>query len=121
MSKVGEQDMAEHITIRKAPGTWVVRAGGAILGESDRALELTEASYPPVIYFPRDDIGMAFLEKSDSSTKCPFKGMASYFTVCVPAGDMPDAAWSYETPIASAAAIAGHIAFYTDRVTVERL
>ena len=113
--------MAEHITIRKAPGTWVVRAGGAILGESDRALELTEASYPPVIYFPRDDIGMAFLEKSDSSTKCPFKGAASYFTVCLPAGDMPDAAWSYETPIPAAAAIAGHIAFYTDRVTVERL
>ena len=53
--------MAENITIRNAPGKWVVRAGGAILGESDRALELTEGDYPPVIYFPRDDIGMAFL------------------------------------------------------------
>lgn len=113
--------MAENIKIRKAPGTWVVRAGGAILGESDRALELTEGAYPPVIYFPREDIGMAFLEKSDSSTKCPFKGVASYFSVCLPEGDMPDAAWSYETPTEGMAAIAGHIAFYTDRVTVERL
>lgn len=118
---MGGQNLAEHITIRKAPGTWVVRAGGAILGESERALELSEGDYPPVIYFPRDDIGMAFLEKSDSFTKCPHKGVASYFTVCLPAGDMPDAAWSYETPIPSAAAITGHIAFYTDRVTVERL
>ena len=113
--------MAEHITIRNEAGTWVVRAGGAILGESDRALELTEGSYPPVIYFPREDVGMAFLEKSDSSTSCPHKGVASYYTVCLPAGDMPDAAWSYEAPIASMAAIAGHIAFYTDRITVERL
>lgn len=113
--------MAEHITIRNAAGTWVVHAGGAILGESDRALELTEGSYPPVIYFPREDVGMAFLEKSDSSTRCPHKGVASYYTVCLPAGDMPDAAWSYEAPIASMAAIAGHIAFYTDRITVERL
>ena len=113
--------MAEHITIRKAPGTWVVRAGGAILGESNRALEMTEGAYPPVIYFPREDVGMAFLEKSESSTKCPHKGVASYFSVCLPEGDMPDAAWSYESPLAPMAAIAGHIAFYTDRVTVERL
>ena len=113
--------MAENITIRNAPGKWVVRAGGAILGESDRALELTEGDYPPVIYFPRDDISMAFLEKTASATTCPRKGVASYFTVYVPSGDMPDAAWSYETPIGAAAAIAGHIAFYTDRVTVERL
>jgi uncharacterized protein (DUF427 family) len=113
--------MSEHITLRKAPGTWVVRAGGAILGESSRALELSEGDYPPVIYIPREDIGMAFLEKTDSSTQCPHKGVASYYTVCVPAGDMPDAAWSYESPVADMAAIAGHIAFYTDRVTVERL
>ena len=113
--------MAENITIRNAPGRWVVRAAGAILGESDRALELSEGDYPPVIYFPRDDIGMAFLERSPSSTTCPRKGVASYFTVCLPSGEMPDAAWSYETPIQDMAAIAGHIAFYTDRVTVERI
>ncbi|MEY3004406.1 MAG: hypothetical protein RLZZ491_1582 [Pseudomonadota bacterium] len=113
--------MAEHIKIRKAPGTWVVRAGGAVLGESNRALELTEGSYPPVIYFPRDDIGMAFLESTDSSTRCPHKGVARYFTLCLPTGDMPDSAWSYEAPLAPMAAIAGHIAFYTDRVTVERV
>lgn len=113
--------MADRLVIRKAQGKWVVRAGGAIIGESDRALELTEGDYPPVIYFPRDDLGMAFLEKSASTTTCPRKGAASYFNICVPGGDMPDAAWSYEDPIAGAREIAGHIAFYTDRVTVERL
>jgi uncharacterized protein (DUF427 family) len=113
--------MADHIRIRKAPGKWVVRAGGAVLGESDRALELTEGDYPPVIYFPREDIGMAFLERTQSSTTCPWKGAASYFTVSTAAGDIPDAAWSYETPTEGVAAIKDHIAFYTDRVTVEQL
>ena len=113
--------MADHIRIRKAPGTWVVRAGGAVLAESAQALELTEGDYPPVIYFPRADIGMAFLEKTASSTKCPWKGTASYYTVSTAAGDLPDAAWSYEDPKEAVAAIRGHIAFYTNRVTVEQL
>ena len=113
--------MADHIKIRKAPGKWVVRAGGAVLGESDRALELTEGDYPPVIYFPREDIGMAFLERTASSTTCPWKGAASYYTVSTAAGDIPDAAWSYADPTAGVAAIKGHIAFYTNRVTVEQL
>jgi uncharacterized protein (DUF427 family) len=113
--------MADHIKIRKAPGTWVVRAGGAVLGESANALEVSEGDYPAVVYFPRADLGMAFLEKTDSSTKCPYKGVATYYTVSSAAGDIPDAAWSYETPLEGVAEIKDHIAFYPDRVTVEQL
>ena len=50
--------MADHITIRKAEGTWTVRAGGAVLGESQNALELIEDGYPEVIYFPREDLSL---------------------------------------------------------------
>ena len=45
--------MAPKITITGAPGTWVVRAGGAVLGETKAALELVEGDYPAVMYFPR--------------------------------------------------------------------
>ncbi|MEM9551883.1 MAG: DUF427 domain-containing protein, partial [Pseudomonadota bacterium] len=45
--------MTDRIKIRKAPGTWSVRSGGAVLGESQNALELSEEGYNPVIYFPR--------------------------------------------------------------------
>ena len=72
--------MAGNIKVRQAAGTWVVRAGGAVLGESSRTLELSENGYPARIYFPRDDIAMAFLDSSDKSTVCPFKGEASYFS-----------------------------------------
>ena len=65
--------MADHIHIRPAEGTWTVRADGAILAETTRALELTEGSYPPVIYFPRDDIAMALLDKGAGTSTCPWK------------------------------------------------
>lgn len=113
--------MADHIKIRPAKGTWVVRASGAVLGESANALELTEGSYPPVIYFPREDIGMSFLEVTDSTTRCPHKGTATYFTVSGPDGDIVDAAWSYEAPLDQVAEISGYVAFYSDRVAVEKL
>ena len=113
--------MADHIKIRPASGTWVVRAGGAVVGESAAALELSEGSMPPVIYFPRGDIAMAFLEKTDSTTRCPHKGTATYYTVSSPDGDVVDAAWSYEDPLADMAEIKGHLAFYPDRVAVEKL
>lgn len=113
--------MADHITIRRATGKWVVRAGGAIIGESTDALELLEGSATPVIYFPREDIGMALLEKTDSVTRCPYKGSATYYSVSTSAGDIPDAAWSYEDPLEGVAQIKDHLAFYTDKVTVEQL
>lgn len=114
--------MSDYIKIREVPGTWVVRAGGAVLGESDRALELAEGTYPPVIYFPRDDIAMEFLDASDKKTTCPHKGEASYFSIVTKSTTLTDAVWSYETPKDAVSKIAGHLAFYTgDLVTVEEV
>ena len=113
--------MAEHIKIRPAKGTWVVRAKGAVLAESVDALELSEGEYAPVIYFPRDDVAMAFLEKTASSTTCPHKGAATYYAIHSKSGVMPDAAWSYETPVKAVDAISGYLAFFGDKVTVEQL
>ncbi len=113
--------MADHIKIRTAPGTWVVRAHGAVLGESMQVQELTEGGGRPVHYFPRADIAMAMLDATDRTSSCPWKGQASYFSIVTPDGRMDNAVWSYETPIAACQAIAGHLAFYPDRVTIERV
>ncbi len=114
--------MTDHIRIRDADGTWVIRAGGAVLGESDRALELTEGDYAPVIYFPREDIAMAFLEPTDHSSTCPHKGAASYFSIVTKSTVLENAAWSYENPKDGVATIKGYVAFYaTPQVAVEAL
>lgn len=114
--------MADHITVRKADGTWSVRAGGAVLGESQNALELTEGSYPSVIYFPREDIAMAFLDKTDKVTHCPHKGDASYFSVVTKSQTLENMVWSYESPKDSVARIKDHLAFYAgDAIAVEKM
>lgn len=114
--------MADHITIRKATGTWSVRAGGAVLGESANALELIEGDYPAVIYFPREDIAMAFLDTTDKTTHCPHKGDASYFSVVTKSTTLANVAWSYEAPKDGVAQIKDHLAFYSDGdVTVEEI
>jgi len=113
--------MDDGIRILPADGLWVVRAGGAVIGESEAALELLEGGLPPVIYFPRADVGMAFLDASDTRTHCPTKGDASYYSIQTKSTLIRDAAWSYEDPIPSAGAIRGYLAFYPDKVTLERL
>ena len=114
--------MADHIRIRRAEGTWTVRSGGAVLGESARALELTEGDYPFVIYFPREDVAMAFLDRSDKTTHCPHKGDASYFSIVTKSDTIRDAVWSYENPKEGVAQIKDHLAFFVgDQVTVERV
>lgn len=113
--------MPDDIRIRKAEGTWVVRAGGAVLGETEAALELTDGDRPPVIYFPREDVAMAFIERSATRKTCARKGEASFFTIVTKSGEITDAAWSYETPKPGLEAIAGHLAFSVEKVAVERV
>jgi uncharacterized protein (DUF427 family) len=113
--------MLKEISVHKATGTWVVRTDNSVLGESRKALELIEGALPPVIYFPREDIGMAFLEPSDKTTTCPKKGVASYFHLVGRSGQVDNVAWTYETPNADAASIAGYLAFTPGTVHVEKL
>jgi len=114
--------MEDIVKIRKANGKWVVRAGGAVIGESKNAIELTEGDRAPVIYFPRADIAMAFLDPSDTTTSCPHKGDATYFSIQTKSALLEDAAWSYEDPKPEVAEIKGHLAFYkTGKVAVEQL
>jgi len=111
--------MTDRITIKPAVGTWVVRAGGAVIAETSNALELQEGDYPSVIYFPRKDVAMAFLDASDQKSTCPHKGEAGYFGIAAKSGLIENAVWTYETPLGAVSEIAGYLAFYTDKTTVE--
>lgn len=114
--------MTTLITIRKAAGKWSVRSGGAILGETNNALELLEGDKDPVIYFPRADIAMAFLDQTDKVTHCPHKGDATHFSIVNKSSVTENAAWSYEAPIDAVAEIKDHLAFYPeDSIKVEQL
>ncbi|MDX2485747.1 DUF427 domain-containing protein [Antarcticimicrobium sediminis] len=114
--------MAKHIKIRKVPGLWTVRSGGAVLGETTNALELSEGDLPPVIYFPRGDVAMAFLDRTDKVTHCPHKGDANYYSIVNKSSVAENAVWTYETPLDAVAEIKDYLAFYTsESVKVEQI
>lgn len=108
-----------HITIAPITAPVTVKLGDLALGESHKALELKEGSYPAVIYVPRADIDMSRLVRTEKSTTCPWKGRANYYSIRGEDGVLANAVWTYEDPKADVAAIAGHLAFYPS-VTVTR-
>ena len=96
-----------------------VRVAGEIVADTAHALLLEEGSLPPVFYIPRGDVRMEHFTPSATASHCPFKGDAAYFDVAAGGQRVNDAAWSYESPLAEVAAIAGHLAFYPDKAEVE--
>lgn len=106
------------ITVEPAPGPATATVGGRKIADSTNVLVLREASYPPVLYFPRADVEMSLLEPTDHATYCPFKGDASYFSIRLEDQVLENAVWTYERPYAPVAEIEDHVAFYPDRVTV---
>ena len=92
-----------------------VESNGHVLAESDRAVELHETGLPTRYYLPREDVRMELLTATDTSSHCPFKGDATYFS----APGAPDAFWVYESPSErDALPIAGLLAPWPGRVEV---
>jgi uncharacterized protein (DUF427 family) len=110
---------AEHpITINPTGKRVVVRVNGEIVADTNDALQLQESTYPAVQYIPFKDVVQDVLIRTDTSTYCPFKGDASYYSVTTGDGTVDDAIWFYEQPYPAVAAIAGHAAFYPDKAEI---
>lgn len=89
-----------------------------VIADTDDALILREADYPPVVYFPMDDVEMAFLAKTGHSTTCPYKGHASYWSIYMDGQLAENAVWGYEDPYPAMSALRGRVAFYPNVVEV---
>ena len=108
--------MTDNFRIRRAEGKWVVRAAGAVIGETAAALELTEGDRPPVICFPREDVAMAFLERTEGGGEEPAR-----YAIIAKSGPIADAARSWEKPRPGYERIERRIAFDPRKATVERV
>ena len=83
--------------------TW----NGAVIAESDDTV-VVEGNH----YFPPDAVNHDYLDASSTTTGCPWKGTASYYTVVVDGERNTDAAFYYPTPKDAAAEITGRVAFW---------
>jgi uncharacterized protein (DUF427 family) len=69
-----------------------------------------------VQYIPREDAQMSYFEPTAHKSYCPYKGDASYFSLKSGDKAVENAVWSYVDPYPAVKDIAGHLAFYPDRV-----
>ncbi len=104
------------IAVRPTTKHIQVVAGGEIIADTERALELDESYHEPVYYLPRGDVRMDALTPTAHETFCPFKGTASYWSVQTAKGMLENAVWSYQDPLPAVTGIHGFLAFYADKV-----
>jgi acyl-CoA thioesterase II len=96
-----------------------VRRGDQVLAESDACWIVKESDHPPQLYFPEAAVAWEHFRATDHHTVCPFKGEADYWTLVASDPPLENVVWAYRKPFAQVAGLAGHVAFYTDRLEVE--
>ena len=80
---------------------------GHVVAESDDIVKVEGNAY-----FPIDSLNKTFLKDSATTSSCPWKGIASYYSLSVDGKENKDAAWFYPEPKSAAAEIKNRVAFW---------
>jgi uncharacterized protein (DUF427 family) len=93
----------------------VVRVNDTVVATSSRPMVLTETGSPVRYYLPADDVKTDLLTPSATTSHCPFKGDAVYWSVDTGDGVAQDVVWSYPDPFPKVKEIAGLLAFWPEK------
>ncbi|WPH14725.1 DUF427 domain-containing protein [Variovorax paradoxus] len=113
----GHQKWPDH-QVREEPlrQPMEVEVEGVVVASSADVIKVVEDKSPVRYYFPRTDVRTDKLKRSQTTSECPFKGTASYYSLNVGERQLDDAIWSYEDPYDEHQALKGRMAFYDDRL-----
>jgi uncharacterized protein (DUF427 family) len=92
-----------------------VRFNGVLVADSRRPVVLFETGLPARYYLPRVDVRMDLLTATATTSHCPYKGAASYWTLAVGDRELRDVAWGYDTPLDEARRLAGLVVFWPEK------
>jgi uncharacterized protein (DUF427 family) len=107
------------VDVRSTSRRVEVRVRGELIAGSTRAQVLSETALANRLYLPREDVTAQLRGPTETTSFCPYKGTATYWTVVLADGtELPDAAWSYEAPFPESAPVAGLVSFWGDDVEV---
>ncbi|MGH7263456.1 MAG: DUF427 domain-containing protein [Candidatus Rokuibacteriota bacterium] len=87
-----------------------------VVADTGRPRLLFETGLPTRYYIPKPDVRMDLLVPSATETRCPYKGVASYYSVQVGGRLVEDIAWYYRHPIPECARIENLACFFNERV-----
>ncbi|HEY6359721.1 MAG TPA: DUF427 domain-containing protein [Vicinamibacterales bacterium] len=107
-----------HTRVDVLPSSRHVRVviDGVVVAESRRPRLLFETALPTRYYIPREDVRMELLEPTGLKTRCPYKGLASYWNLRVGGRVAQNIVWSYPDPIDECPKIRGLLSFFNERV-----
>lgn len=95
-----------------------ISVDGVEVADSIRPVILFETGLPARYYLPKTDVRMDLLTPTNSSTSCPYKGDARYWSVVVDGEEHADIVWGYDIPRPESAPIAGLVSFYDEKVDI---
>jgi uncharacterized protein (DUF427 family) len=95
-----------------------VEANGVTIAETAKPTLLFETQLPTRYYLPRTHVRMDLLEKSETTSHCPYKGRAEYWSLRTGEDLLRDVAWSYPTAFPESQKIVGLVSFYDEKVDV---
>ena len=90
--------------------------GGVTIAETHRAQLLLETGLPIRYYIPMQDMRMECLEPTESTSRCPYKGMATYWSARIGEQVFKDIVWSYQESLPECTPIAHFLCLYNERV-----
>lgn len=102
-----EETRFEGVTMTEEAIMFVATWNGAVIAQSDKTIEIEGNQY-----FPFDSVDQTLLVDSATTSNCPWKGTANYYSLSVDGNTNTDAVWVYREPKDAAKEIAGYVAFW---------
>ena len=103
-----------QFTFEPSPTRVRAEFNGVTVVDSDAVMVMAETRLPAVYYFPRGDVRMDLMCRTEHVTHCPLRGNAVYWTLEVGDRRAENVMWSYEEPFEEARAVDGYVAFYSN-------
>jgi uncharacterized protein (DUF427 family) len=116
---VHPRDPYHRVDVLQSSRRVKVSVNGEVVAETTRPKVLFETGLPPRYYIPPEDVRRDALVPSDTRTRCPYKGAASYYSVEVGDRRFEDLVWYYPEPIPAAEGAKDHLCFFNEKVDLE--
>jgi uncharacterized protein (DUF427 family) len=115
---VHPRDPYHRVDVLRSSRRIRVEIEGEAVADTTRPCLLFETGLPARYYIPKQDVRMDRLVPSDTTTSCPYKGVATYWSIGAGDTALKDIVWCYAAPIPECPKIENLLSFFNERVDI---